>query len=66
MKGATCAVLMEGLYQRGANMGLSTGEVDRALTLGRPPHELSWVMAGDVKGQSLAMAKELFEQERIL
>ena len=47
-------------------MGLSTGEVDRALTLGRPNHELAWTMARDLKGQAVSMARELFEQERIL
>ena len=47
---------MERLYQRGSSLGLTTSEVDKALTLGRSSQELAWV-----KGR-----RELFEEERIL
>ena len=47
-------------------MGLTTGEVDKALSLGRSSQELAWVKGRDLGGQALSLARDLFEEERIL
>ena len=57
---------MEQLCQRGAYLGLTTSEIDQALTLGRPSQELGWIEGRGLGSQALSIAKELFEEERIL
>ena len=38
---------MDRLLQRGAELGLSPKEIEDALSMGRPSHELAWVVGSD-------------------
>ena len=40
--------------------------MDKALTLGRSSQELAWVKCKDLEKQALELAKEVFEEERVL
>ena len=57
---------MQQLLQRGAELGLAPTEVEEALTLGRPTQELAWVQGSDLRGQAQALARDLFEKERVV
>lgn len=57
---------MERLRNKGASLGLNEDEIQQALNLGRSKHELAWVMCSDLSGRAQDLAREAFEQERIL
>ena len=57
---------MDRLRSKGANLGLSEDEIQQALSLGRSKQELAWVMCSDLTSRAQELAREVFEEERIL
>ena len=57
---------MEGLEKRGADLGLTPAEVEQALSLGRPAHDVAWFEGSDLGSRAQRIARDLFETERIL
>ena len=57
---------MQGLLQRGADLGLTAEETEQALSLGRSVQDLAWYEGGDLGGRAQRAAKDLFESERML
>lgn len=57
---------MQALQRKGENLGLSAGQVQEALQLGRPLSEQAWVDARDVREVSQSTAMEVMERNRLV